>query len=299
MAALQLPTEPLPAIPDLTGNNLLVVADYGMGKSGLLASTGYICGDPEDKLKSYPDVLRVTLTSWKDHLDFRDALAKAPGRYPGIGLDNINVSYDHATTWVMKHVKFAGNFLTHPSENPQLCYPRITHEFITWLRDMTLLKYHVVATCHCNVVEIRDKKGSLYNRWVPAFVGGSARSTYAEVLKTFSIVGFMTLEDVIKPSTRMVMGKSVADVRTDSSRIEPAETELRRVIYFRQDPNWLANNKFGGFPDSVILPTDWREDWNTLREAWGSAETHGVASEEVGPTGAPPTPPKAVGLGKK
>lgn len=280
-----LPTEPVPAVLDLTANNIMIQGDYGIGKSGLLASTGYLIGDPEGKLRAYP-CLRVNLSSWKEHLELRDAIAKVgSGKYPGIGLDSLNISYDHALTWVMANVKFAGNKLNHPSENPQLAYPRITYEFTSWLRDMTLLGYHVIATCHINIAPIRDKKGNEYNRWIPAFTGGAPTSAYANVLKIFSIIGFMTIDEVekpavvLKPSTRTVMGKAVADARVDSTRLE--ESRMTRVIYFKQDPNWLASNKFGGFPDRVVLNDRWQDDWRILREAWGLEDTHTIADEPV------------------
>ncbi len=283
--AITLPTEPVPAAPDLTANNILITGDYGIGKSGFLASTGYLLADPEDKLRSYPGTYRVPLTTWQDHKDFVAEVAKKPAStYLGIGLDSLNISYDAALVWVMKNVKFAGSYLTHPSENPQLAYPRITYEFITWVRSVTFLGYHVIATCHVNLVEIRDKKGNLYNRWVPAFTGGSPTSTYSSILKVFPLVGFMTLDEVEqsavrKAPTRMVMGKSVVDTRADASRID--EMELVRVIYFNQNPLWLANNKFGGFPDRVILSNRWQEDWGILKEAWGTGEGHEVQDEPV------------------
>lgn len=277
---ITIPTEPVPAVLDLTGNNLLIMGDYGIGKSGLLASTGYLLADPEDKLRSYPNLYRVPLKTWQDHKDFVQQLSKIPaGKFAGIGLDSLNISYDQALMWCMENVKFAGNKLAHPSENPQLAYPRVTHEFITWLRNVTLLGYHIVATCHVNVVEIRDKKGNLYNRWIPAFTGGSAGSTYSSVLKTFPLVGFMTMEEVERPSTRMVMGKTVADARTDASRIE--DVEKRRVIYFKQDPNWLVNNKFMGFPDRIVLTERWQDDWRLLQEAWGTGDSHNIAGASI------------------
>ena len=181
---IKLPEEPLPAVQDLTANNILITGDYGMGKSGLLASTGYMLADPEDKLRAYPDQLRVTLTSWQDHKDFvKQVAAKPAGTYLGLGLDSLNVSYDHCLKWVMDTITFNKFKLAHPSENPQMAYPRITHEFITWLREVTYLGYHIIGTCHVNVAEISDKKGSKYNRWVPAFTGSSPTSTYAAILK--------------------------------------------------------------------------------------------------------------------
>ena len=301
---ITLPTEPVPAVQDLTANNILICADYGMGKSGLLASTGYLLADPEDKLRAYPDLLRISLTNWQDHREFvKQVAAKPSATFLGIGLDSLNISWDHCLTWVMKNVTFQGNKLTHPSENPQLCYPRITHEFITWLREVTYLGYHVVATCHVNIAEISDKKGNKYNRWVPAFTGGSPTSTYASIPKIFSIIGFMTLENVQKPSTRTVMGKAVVDARVDSTRLpsDPkSDTKESLVIHFDRSPNWLSNNKEGGFPDVVVLTDNYHDDWPILKKAWGTGERHLIAAELIetsevltGPTGA-----KAAGLRK-
>ena len=257
-----------------------------MGKSGLLASTGYLLADPEDKLRAYPNLLRVSLTSWQDHKDFtKQVAAKPSGTFQGIGLDSLNISWDHCLTWVMKNITFQGSKLTHPSENPQLCYPRITHEFITWLREVTYLGYHVIATCHVNIAEISDKKGNRYNRWVPAFTGGSPTSTYASIPKIFSIIGFMTLENVEKPSTRTIMGKAVVDLRADSTRLpsDPkSDTKDSLVIHFDKSPNWLSNNKEGGFPDIVVLTDNYRDDWNILKASWGAeGTTHTIAAEPV------------------
>jgi hypothetical protein len=284
--AITLPTAPVPAVQDLTANNMLFCADYGMGKSGLMASTGYLLADPEDKLRAYPDLMRVTLTNWDDHKDFVKKVAAQPANtFQGIGLDSLNISYDHCLTWVMKNITFQGTKLTHPSENPQLCYPRITHEFITWLRDVTYLGYHVVATCHVNIAEITDRRGNKYNRWVPAFTGGSPTSTYASIPKIFSIIGFMTLEAVERPSTRydVKAKKNVVDVRADASRIPDPKEAARDslVIHFDSSPNWLSNNKEGGFPDIVVLTDNYHDDWPLLKKAWGTGLTHELSSEPV------------------
>lgn len=279
---ITLPDEIIPAVSDLTANNILVVADYGVGKSCLLASTGYLLADPEDKLRSIP-CMRVTLSNWQDHKDFVKEVSKKPtDKYKGIGLDSLNVSYDHCSAWVMKNVKFNGITLSHPSENPQIAYPRVTNEFITWLREVTYLGYHVVATCHASVSEIKSKTGAIYNRWIPAFTGGAPSSTYSQVLKIFSIIGFMTLEEVVKPPTKITSlskGKAIVDLRADSRGA--ADTEEARVINFGQSPHWLSNNKLNGFPDKVVLTDNWKEDWKILTEAWNTGDGHEVTETEV------------------
>lgn len=282
MITLPDPDTAVPAVADLTANNILITGDYGIGKSGLLASTGYLIIDPESKMKSYPlKPAAVTVTTWQDHKDVIKELAKNPGTYKGIGLDSLNVSYDQCTAWVMKNVKFNGVFLSHPSESPQAAYPRVTNEFITWLREVTYLNYHVVATCHTTIAEITSKNGSKYNRWIPAFTGSSTSSTYASVLKVFSIVGFMTMEEIVKPSTTitpMSKGKAVVDVRVDATRLDVKDT---RVIHFSQSPNWLANNKLNSFPDKVVLTDNWAEDWDLLKAAWGKGDGHEEGEEEI------------------
>ena len=75
----------------------------------------------------------------------------------------------------------------------------------------------------------------------------------------------MTTEEAVRPSTKLDIrtGKAVVDVRTDAARIpnpDPSKEDLvnARVIHFDQSPNWLANNKMGGFPDKVVLTDDYR-----------------------------------------
>lgn len=290
--SITLPTSPVPAVRDLTANNILICGDFGIGKSGLLASTGYLLADPEDKLRAY-ECLRVKLSSWQDHLDFSKLIAAQKPKVPGIGLDSLNVSYSQCSAWTMANVTFQGNRLKHPSENTQIAYPRVTHEFITWLQGITLLGYHVVATCHVNIVEIKTKN-AIRNRWVPAFVGGSAESTYGQVLRVFSVVGFMKLEEVERPATASKMGKTpVPDLRADASRIETTE---KRVISFKQSDNWLANNKHGAFPDTVELTDNWEEDWSILKAAWGTGSgSHEAVEEEIKPK----VPPTVVPAGTK
>lgn len=274
-----LPDEVVPAISDLTANNILIYGDYGIGKSGLLASTGYLIANPEseNKIRQYP-CLPVQLKNWQDHKDFVTALSKAEeGKYKGVGLDSLNISYDHCLTWVMANIKFNGLKLSHPSENPTTAYPRITMEFINWLREITYLGYHVVATCHSNITEVKSPSGYSFNSYIPSFTGGSATSTYAGVLKVFSVIGFMTMEEVEKPPTATKMGKQVVDVRADGSRILINEG---RVIHFNQSKHWLANNKHGGFPDKVVLTNNWEDDWNILKESWGK-EGHTMVEEVV------------------
>lgn len=275
--AIILPDEELPAINNITAGNLLIYGDYGVGKSGLLASTKYLIANPEaeNKIRQYP-CLSVQLNSWQDHLDFTKALAIADdGKYPGIGLDSLNISYDYCLAYVMAKVKFNGIFLSHPSENPTMCYPRITMEFITWLRELTVLGYHVIATSHANISEVKVG-GYSYNSFVPAFTGASPTSTYAGVLKVFSTVGYMCMEEAEKPPTAKKLGKEAVDVRSDASRIGSEN----RVIHFKASKYWLANNKRGGFPDTIKLSDDWSQDWNILKDAWGK-ENRQIAKEGV------------------
>lgn len=275
---ITLPTEELPAISNITAGNILIYGDYGIGKSGLLASTKYLIANPEaeNKIRQYP-CLSIQLNSWQDHLDFTKALGAAEeGQYPGIGLDSLNISYDYCLAYVMSKVRFNGTLLTHPSENPTMCYPRITMEFIAWLRELTILGYHVIATAHSNISEVKVG-GYSYNCFVPAFTGASPTSTYSGVLKVFSTVGYMRMEEAEeKPPTIKKLGKDAVDIRGDASRIGSEA----RVIHFKASKYWLANNKREAFPDKVKLPENWADDWKVLQESWGK-RGHTISKEEI------------------
>lgn len=281
---ITLPNEVVPAVQDITAYHFLIQGDPGIGKSGLLASIpDYLLIDPEDKMRGYPG-LKTVLRNWKDHLDLPNVLARAPrDLYAGIGLDSLNVSYDHCTSWIMTNNKFSGVSYSHPGEAPQgQAWNRITAEFLRWLRDITILGYHIVATCHTNITEVKTRNVA-YNRWIPAFPGGSPTSTYFGVIKAFDIVGFMCIEDVVKPPTKQVFGKTVVDVRADVSDLVAEES---RVIHFDESPYWLANNRGGQLPDTVVLTNRWQDDWRLIVQAWGTgAGVHGLAEEEVETSG--------------
>jgi hypothetical protein len=112
--AIKLPSEVTPAIQSVEGYPFLIIGDKSVGKSGFLASIpDYLLVDPEAGLKGYPG-LKVELENWQDHLDLLETLAKAgKGSYAGIGLDSLNVSYDHCSIHMCKKMK-----VTYPPRFP-------------------------------------------------------------------------------------------------------------------------------------------------------------------------------------
>ena len=98
------------------------------------------------------------------------------------------------------------------------------------------------------------------------------------------------------------MGKSIVDLRFDSTRIPDPKSDAKDslVIHFNKSPNYLTNNKEGGFPDIVVLTDNYREDWAILKEAWGAGERHELAVEpiETAETLTAPAVAKATGLDK-
>jgi hypothetical protein len=112
----------------------------------------------------------------------------------------------------------------------------------------------------------------------------------------------MALENIVKPSTRSVMGKAVVDLRSDATRVPDPMTETKDslVIHFDKSPNWLSNNKEGGFPDIVVLNDNYRNDWRILKEAWGTGERHELAPEpiETAEVLTAPASAMATGMGK-
>ena len=281
---ITLPTEPLPATTDITAFNMLLMGDPGIGKSSFLASIpNYLLVDPINGMKGLPG-LKVQLQSWNDHLDLPEKLSKIPrGAYAGIGLDLLNISYDICSAYITKILK-----VNHPSELAHgTGWTRVTTEFTKWLQSMTLLGYHIVGTCHTTIMEVRLNTRQ-YNRWIPAFVGGSAQSAYANTLKLFDIKGFMCTEMIAAPPVRQATTKeggikSTVDTRVDMSDLQFTEN---RVIHFTPSNNWLAGDTSQMLPNKVVLGTDWREDWNMILKAWGS-EGKGmtVLDESVETTG--------------
>jgi hypothetical protein len=294
---ITLPTESVPATQNITDYNFLIMGDPGIGKSSLLASIpNYLLVDPIFGMKGLPG-LKVNLGSWQDHLDLPERLSKIPrGAYAGIGLDTLNISYDICSAYVSKILK-----ISHPSEMAHgTGWTRVTTEYTKWLQSMTLLGYHIVATCHTTIMEVKLNTRT-YNRWIPAFVGGSAQSAYANTLKLFDIKGLMCTELIASPPVRQTVTKeggvkSTVDTRVDMTDLQFTEG---RVIHFAPSNNWLAGDTSQMLPDKVVLGTDWREDWNLILKAWGSeGRGHTVLDEVVETTGQQVNPEqiKASGL---
>jgi hypothetical protein len=277
---IKLPIDIVPAITDWTAYPWLVMGDPGIGKSGLLASIpDYLLVDPELGLQGYPG-LKVQLNDWADHLALRDQLVRSKGAgFKGLALDSLNVSYDHASKHVTDELR-----IKHPSDLAHgTGWTRVTTEFINWLRSMKMLGLPIIATCHTSIVEV-NVRNVKYNKWVPAFVGGSPGSTFAHIQKIFDIVGFMTLEEVIAPPTKKTISKSggvttTVDIRTDTTDLLMKET---RVIHFAPSTYWTAQDTSGQLPDKVFLTDDWRQDWPLIQAAWGTGDrAHRLAEEPV------------------
>lgn len=282
--SITLPSEPTPAVETWEAYPFLIIADKSVGKSGFLASIpDYLLCDPEGGLRGYPG-LKVELQTWQDHLELLDKLSKAGrGSYAGLGLDSLNVSYDLCSIFKCQQMK-----VSHPSEVPHgNGWGRITAEFNNWLTQIRLLGYHIVATCHSTIMEVSISSRQ-YNRWVPAFVGGGPSSTYQQVLKKFKVIGFMTMEEVVKPPARQVRTdqggiREQTDVRADVTDLKASEG---RVIHFAPSSYWIAGDTSHMLPKKVTLSDDWREDWAKVVQAWGTGESaHLLANEDVATTG--------------
>jgi hypothetical protein len=145
----------------------------------------------------------------------------------------------------------------------------------------------MVATCHSTIMEVNIQSRQ-YNRWIPAFVGGGPTSTYGGVLKKFKVLGFMTMEDVVKPSARQIRTdqggiREQIDVRVDTTDMVSKEG---RVIHFTPSNYWIAGDASHMLPDKVELSSDWREDWSRILAAWGTGEgAHQLAEADIKTTG--------------
>jgi len=281
MSPIILPTEPRPAVrQEITDYNFCIMGDPGIGKSRLLASIpNYLLIDPIFGMKGMPGLV-VNLQSWADHLELPEKLGRMPkGAYAGIGLDMLNISYDLCSAHICRLLK-----ISHPSELAHgTGWTRVTTEFTKWLQNMTLLGYHLVATCHTTITEVTVGSRQ-YSRWIPAFVGGSAQSAYANTLKLFDIKGFMCMDTIMTPPTKKTVTKeggvkATVDTRVDVSDLLVSEA---RVIHFAPSNSWLAGDTSQMLPKKVILTDDWREDWALIKEAWGTGEgAHQMADQDI------------------
>jgi hypothetical protein len=104
-------------------------------------------------------------------------------------------------------------------------------------------------------------RGVEFDKFVPAFVGASARSCYQRAIDFFDYIGFLRLESMV----RAPKDGDVKDLPMGSF----VEAE-KRVLDFSPSQWWIAKKRdaLGRFTKPLPLPEDWREDWETIMTEW-------------------------------
>lgn len=248
----------------------LFMAQQGMGKSSLMASIpGIIILDPDGGCRALPGFI-LDVKNWSDCLEAKRLLSKpeAIANYSWIGIDLLNLYYDYCSDYICKQLG-----IKHPSDSDHgKAWSQVTQEFARWIRDMGNLGLPLVATCHINTTEITIKSRK-FNRYIPAFVGGGARSAYQRVLENFDIIGFITFDVKEVEPTKDVRKAVDPDIHTvNLSPQQATEFTETRVIHFQPSQYWEAEDTSRQLPPKVVLPEDWKEDWSTILTAWNKEE---------------------------
>lgn len=109
-------------------------------------------------------------------------------------------------------------------------------------------------------------KNQTYNLWVPSFVGSSARSTYARILDIFPLIGFIHLEGITAPPTKMTDVK-VIDMKATAGP-QGLDVEEKHILEFNKGKHWEAKDRSRRFNKPIELPSDYKEDWETIVNIW-------------------------------
>jgi hypothetical protein len=264
---MKLPEVPQePNLSPTASNWLFPGAIDGIGKSSLLASVrdaenrSLLIADPDGSCKALPGYI-VDLPNWRECVEFLRILVRdKPTIYAGVGVDNINIFHDHL---FLDFSKREG----HPGDKNDMgkTWNKLTREWTTWLRDLhQALGGLFIATCHTNIIEIKVK-GAPFSKYVPAMPGGGPRGTYRQTMEMFDIIGFMTKEPQVE-------GKELAppkDARADTTTLQTKDVI---VVHFSPSVYWEAKDNSHQLPAKITLPSDWREDWNTIISHWSKEE---------------------------
>ncbi len=278
---MQLPTTPQEPNLTPTAFKWLLMAQPGMGKSSFLASIpNILIVDPDNGCQALPAYI-TQVRNWMDCKELLKALQQMekPSTYSWIGLDLLNILYEFAYNHECKRMGIVYPSDLEGGKARGKGRAIITKEFMSWVRDMGNLGIPLIGTCHVNMVEI-SVKSRTFNRAIVSFPGGSATTTYQKIKEAFDIVGYITF-DTDNPGIETDT-KEKLDLRKvitpDTEMLGLAKHQLpefsnARVIYFQASQYWdSSDTSMGQLPAKVVLPSDWREDWNTILANWGTEE---------------------------
>jgi len=248
-------TKKEPTIEPKAYNWLFTGSTDGIGKSSLLASCqDLLILDPDQSCKALPGYI-LDIPNWRDALEALRTLQKGEFPYSGIGIDNLNIFYDHLFLDFVKREKHPGD-----ANDMGKTWNKLTREWITWLRSLraTVPNGYFIATAHTNIIEI-SIKSQKFNKYVPAIPGGGPRGAYRQTMELFDITGFITRE------AGEEAGKPPKDARQEILRLT---TEERIVVHFLPSVYWEAKDNSRQLPFKIELTDNWQEDWNLILNNW-------------------------------
>jgi len=226
----------------------------------------YLDCDASQSLKAH-ELYRACPANWQEFCEYlKQGIASE--EFGWIAIDHLHGAYEWAFAYMCKKTGVA-----HPGDRNDMgkTWTLFTQEFMRPIKELAASGKGFVATSHSTNSQIFER-GRTYNLWVPSFVGGSARSTYAQIISLFPIIGFIHPEGIEAPPTKATDTKTV-DVRAQAGteiQLEAGKGGVyleRRVVEFLKAVHWEAKDRSRRFT-RIVLPDDYRDDWKTLVEAW-------------------------------
>jgi hypothetical protein len=257
-----IPLEDTQAIEDLLGYKILIHSLSGVGKTCFLRSIqevteGIILDAERGTLAHTGRIIR--LENWDHFVKVVDALVKRNHPYQVVSIDTVDALYNMAWNHTLNVLS-----ITHPVEASHgRGYDRITSTLFSQLNKLQLSGLGLVCAAHTmtNIIKIRNIE---YTNYAPSLVGGSPRSAYQRIQDFFDIIGFLHMESMVKPEK---------DVRTHAAASQITEVESR-VLEFQPSKFWVTKNRVSGrFKEPIVLPNDWKQDWEIVSDVWNYRET--------------------------
>jgi hypothetical protein len=259
-----LPTAPRLAVEEINQYKFLIHSLSGMGKTCFINSIpNVLIIDTERGALAHKGFI-VEVETWMDFCQLVQKICQKPRthQFQVISIDTLDKLYDLAMPWVLQQMGTRDKkTYTHPGEMTHgIGYDRITTALFTQLDLLKLSGLGLVCTAHTMTAKVTIR-GVEFDKFVPAFVGASARSCYQRAIDFFDYIGFLRLESMV----RAPKDGDVKDLPMGSF----VEAE-KRVLDFSPSQWWIAKKRdaLGRFTKPLPLPEDWREDWQTIMTEW-------------------------------
>jgi len=267
-----IPAEPRAAEERLSNYKILIHGTSGIGKTTLLASVPNVLILDTERGTLARGGYIAEITSWPQFVEAVEIIEKGgASRFKTIAIDTLDSLYNLLWDWALPKMGVG-----YPSEVTQGSgWDKLTGTFMKELNRLKLFPMGLICTAHTMITTVKVKgTGAEYSLFQPAFVGSSARSTYKRVIDAFDLIGFMRTE-------RMeTVPKKAHDSRTSPDMRVLGVTEKDvRILDFTPSNEWEAKDR-SGLLGKIILPDDWREDWNTIEEVWKRKQNPGLEAPE-------------------